>query len=42
MVLLEFGATWCSHCIVEIPNLKKMCEKHHPQGFEIIGKLTKN
>ncbi|MDR1290064.1 MAG: TlpA family protein disulfide reductase, partial [Planctomycetaceae bacterium] len=37
VVLLEFWATWCRPCIEEIPNLKKVYEKYHPQGFEIIG-----
>ncbi|MDR1270019.1 MAG: redoxin domain-containing protein [Planctomycetaceae bacterium] len=37
VVLLEFWATWCSPCLEEIPNLKKVYKKYHSQGFEIIG-----
>ncbi|MDR2762651.1 MAG: TlpA family protein disulfide reductase, partial [Planctomycetaceae bacterium] len=37
VVLLDFWATWCSPCIKEFPNLKKVYEKYHSQGFEIIG-----
>jgi thiol-disulfide isomerase/thioredoxin len=37
VVLLDFWATWCSPCIGEFPHLKKLYEKYHKKGFEIIG-----
>lgn len=37
VVLIDFWATWCMPCMMELPNVIKTYEKHHAQGFEVIG-----
>ncbi len=37
VVLLDFWATWCAPCRVEIPYIKKVYDKYKAQKFEVIG-----
>jgi thiol-disulfide isomerase/thioredoxin len=36
-LLLDFWATWCSPCLADMPRLRKLYDKHQPNGFEILG-----
>jgi peroxiredoxin len=37
VVLVDFWATWCMACMLELPNVLNTYEKFHPKGLEIIG-----
>jgi thiol-disulfide isomerase/thioredoxin len=37
VVLVEFWATWCRPCLEELPNLKRLYERYHEHGLEIVG-----
>ncbi len=37
VVLLNFWATWCSPCRIEIPSMVELYKKYKDRGLEIIG-----
>ena len=36
-VLIDFWAAWCRPCRMENPAVKKVYDKYHRKGFEILG-----
>ncbi len=39
-VVVNFWATWCGACKIEMPWLAELREKYKGQGFEVLGVLT--
>ncbi|MGK5088198.1 TlpA disulfide reductase family protein [Bdellovibrionota bacterium FG-2] len=37
VVLINFWATWCDACVVEMPSILALWKEYHGQGFEVVS-----
>ena len=37
VTLINFWATWCEPCVIELPSLVKLREKFKPKGFDVVA-----
>jgi thiol-disulfide isomerase/thioredoxin len=37
VVLVDFWATWCPPCVKSLPALRQLYDRHHDEGFEVVG-----
>ena len=36
-VLIDFWATWCKGCVMELPHIKELYDKYHDKGLEVVA-----